>query len=397
MVLLKPIFVGAYTENSPLFASSYSYLIPLMLSYLIYRALGGLSSSLFRTVIPMVAFELVLRVVLTALILAYYLDWFTFDTLVLLYVLAHYTPALIVMLDIRNLQLKWKVDWSIFRSKIGRLMIQFGLYSSLSEVAALLLFRLDMVLIGLFLGESEAGSYAIAIYFSSLISKPNRSIQAILAPLLATRIKERKMEEVAGLYQKTALNNLLIGGFLMILMWVNIGPFFDLLPKHRDAEIPAIILALSVLINLFSGPHRLLILNTKLFRYDLYANILLVIFALLLDWWLIPPYGLLGAAVATLIVTVVYNAAAMLYVRHHMAMIPFSRQNLLSLGLLVLILFLGLVIPTVIHPVLTMALRSGVVCGLFALIVFRLNPSPELRDLLLIPIRRFQKSRIQAK
>ena len=391
LLLFKPMVVEAYEVNSPLFAADYLYIIPITFAYLLYRVLAGISASMFRTVIPMMAFEVALKLVMTVLILGYYFQWFGFDTLVLLYVLAHFLPAIIVIADIKGQHLKWKANWKMFRSRQGRVMIQYGLYSTLSDATAILVQRVDMIIIGLYLGEGLVGTYAIAVYFGSLIAKPGRSINSILGPLISTRLKERKMEEVEMLYHKTALNNLLIGGILLAGMVVNIGPFFELFPKHEQAIGPAIILGGSLLLNMFTGPHRILILNSRLFRYDLWANIVLLGMAILLDLWLVPLYGLMGAAVATFIVTILYNFVTMLYVRHHLEMFPLSRKNIVSLLILVLITLIGLAIPGFGHPIVTMALRSLVVGGLFVGMIFWLKPSPDLTELLMMPIRKLRK------
>lgn len=391
LLLFKPILVEAYSVNSPLFAGSYSYILPITLGYLLYKVTAGFSDSLFRSVIPMVSFEVIQKLLMTALIVSFYYQWFDFDTLVLLFVLSYFVPALIILIDIQRQHLKWIVDWSIFKSRSGKLMIQYGLFTSLSDATVILVQRVDMILIALLIGEAEAGTYAIAIYFSALIAKPSRSMRGILGPLIATRLKERNFKEVEMLYHKTALNNILIGGILLVGLVVNIGPFFELLPKHAYAEIPAMILGFGLLLNVFSGPHRIVILNTRLFKVDFPANVVLLISATLIDIWLIPLFGLTGAAIGTLFVTIGYNLFGMLYVWHHMKMKTFSRKNIAVFMILLIITAIGLLIPNLSQPILTMIVRSAVVTSLFGGYMLLAKPSRELHELFLMPFRKLQE------
>ena len=393
LLLFQPWLVGAYQENSPLFVGAYGYVLPITLAYMLYRVLGGISASLFRSVIPTMAFEVALKLVVTALILVYWAGWMSFDALVLSYVLAHFIPALIVLADLLRHHLKWKVDWQIFRSRSGRLMIQYGLYSTLSDATAILVQRMDILVVALLIGEMEAGTFAIAAYFGSLIVKSSRSTNVILGPLIATRLKERKMDEVAMLYRKTALNDLLIGGFFLIMMTVNIGPFFDWLPKHGGAKFPAMILGLALLLNMFTGPHRLLILNSRLFRFDLYANIVMLMLATALDFWLVAAMGMIGAALATLLVTVLYNVVMMLFVQRKMGLLPISWKNFLWLACLLLIAGAGLAVPDMAHPVFTMAARTTVAGLLYALLVLGLRPSPDLLGLVQLGLAKLRGRR----
>ncbi len=388
LLLTKPLLVEAYQANSPLFADSFHYVLPITFGYLSYRVLAGISGSLFRSVTPMLAFEVVLKVLLAGLIFVYFQDWISFDQLVLIYVLMHFIPALIILVDIWSNKLRWTIDWTVFRSRLGRIMIRYGVFSSLSDATSILVQRLDIVLVGYFLGEIEAGTYAIGIYFSSLIAKPSRSMTAILAPLMATRLKERNLDEVNQLYQKTVINNTLVGGFLWVMLLINIWPFFDLFPKHSDAIPVALVLGMSLFFGMAAGPNRLIILNSHLYRFDFYANFMALILAFALDLWLIPLYGLVGAAIATLIIKLAFNLANMLYVKRHYQLFPFNRQVIGAFVVLSVLGALCMLIPPVIHPIITMGIRSATAGLLFAIYLFWARPSKELNELMMMGIRK---------
>lgn len=391
LLVFKPILISSYQENSPLFAENFLYVIPITLGYVMYKVTANISGSLFRSVIPMMAFEVVQKILMTALIGAYFYEWFDFEKVVLLYVIIHFAPSLIIFSDIIRQNLKWTVDWSIFRSRPGRLMIQYGLFSSISDATGILVQRVDMLLLGLLIGEADTGTYAIAIYFSAVIAKPSRSMTGILGPLIATRLKENNMKEVSLLYRKTALQNVLIGGFLLVGMIVNLGPFFELLPKHADAKLPAAILGLTLVLNTFTGPHRMILINTKHFRVDLWANLSLLITATLIDLWLIPRYQLVGAAVGTLTVMILYNLGLMLYVRHKFSIFPIGWKNVGILVVLAGICLVGLAIPPLSHPLLTMLARSVSVTLLYAGFMLWAKPSPDLHELMLIALGKVKK------
>lgn len=381
LLLIRPWIMAEFQEDAPLFADAYYYTIPLSLAFFLYRILAGISGSLYKSVLPNLANELILRLLMTGLILGYYYDAFAFPGMLRLFTGAYFVPPLILVLSLWGSGLRYKPNWGMFRSPIGRIMIRFGLFSTLSDATIILVQRIDSLLVGAMLGEVLAGSFGVGIYFAALIGKPSKAMGGILAPLLATAQQKRDFTELNNLYHKSALNSLLIGGLLFIGLWVNIDAFFEIFPTYANARNVALLLGASLLISTMTGPHRWIILNTRYYRFDLWTNLLMLLLVVLTDLWLIPLYGIEGAAVATLLITILRNVVGVVFVRLRLGLQSLYLETLQVTGIFSVILLLGLAIPALAQPWLTMLLRSALVSSLFAAMVYWLPFSPELKEL----------------
>ena len=81
------------------------------------------------------------------------------------------------------------------------------------------------------MGLDSTGIFAIATYMAVMVSVPFRSVTAIASPQLARAIKEQNREEGSKLIQQVTRNLLLIGGFILLLIWINIDLIFYILPN----------------------------------------------------------------------------------------------------------------------------------------------------------------------
>ena len=86
-------------------------------------------------------------------------------------------------------------------------------------------------MVGSHLGLDYAGIYSIAFYIVAVIEIPSRSIAAISSPLASSALKEGDTDTVNHLYRKVSLHQLLIGGFVFLLIWINIDNIFALIPN----------------------------------------------------------------------------------------------------------------------------------------------------------------------
>ncbi|MDX1906044.1 MAG: polysaccharide biosynthesis C-terminal domain-containing protein [Bacteroidia bacterium] len=368
--------MGLYAENAPLFSGAYGYILPITLSYTLYRVLGTLSQSLLKSVIPNLTFHVVLRLAHMGLILLYHFEWLSLDVFLSAFVWSHFIPGLIVLTYLLWLRKpRLRVDWRIFRSRPAMLMYRYGLYSSLGEMALILIGKVDLVMLGWMVGEASAGTYAIAFYIASLIQIPGRALGAITHPLVAGHLKNNRLAEIQVLYQKSSINGLVACCWVLIGLWVNLGFLFELTPKHADGYWSAILLGISALLNVGTGINRSIIINSRYFRFDLWANIGLLVVAVGSNLLLIPRMGITGAAVATTVSIGLYNLACSLFVWARLRMQPFTWQTLGLLGITAVVLGVGMIIPPAENPLISIILRSVVVTALYvpAVLIFRLS------------------------
>ncbi len=108
-------------------------------------------------------------------------------------------------------------------------------------------------------------------------------------------------------------------------------------PKYTGAEYAVLILGIALLYNMTTGINNVILMVSKYYRYDTAASVMLALFSMLTNLWLIPRYGLIGAAFATLISVVTYHSfkSAVVYVK--MKMHPWTWKTVYGIIVLLVI------------------------------------------------------------
>ncbi|WP_431191699.1 polysaccharide biosynthesis C-terminal domain-containing protein [Nonlabens ulvanivorans] len=122
--------------------------------------------------------------------------------------------------------------------------------------------------------------------------------------------------------------------------------------------------------------------NSDLYRVTLWLGLLLAVLAIVLNMWLIPLYGLMGAAISTCIAYVSYAFAKALYVFHKLNIHPWTART--SHSILLILIFIGIFYFWDFnwHPVANIFLKSVLLTISYILIVRKLKLSDEINGLL---------------
>jgi O-antigen/teichoic acid export membrane protein len=165
---------------------------------------------------------------------------------------------------------------------------------------------------------------------------PSRALTQIVAPITAKLMAENKHDELNDLYKKSAINLQVIGGFIMMLIFLNIKEMYYLIPKDYSGGIWVVfMIGLSKFYDVILGNNNSIIVNTKHYRTVLFFGFFTVLLMIGLNMIFIPLYGIEGSAFATLLTVIIYNTIKLFYVIKKMDLYPFSNKTLYSLGILV--------------------------------------------------------------
>ena len=219
-----------------------------------------------------------------------------------------------------------------------------------------------------------------------MVSVPYRSVTAISSPQLARAIKEQNNDECSKLLQQVTRNLLLIGGFILLAIWLNIDLIFYILPNgatFATAKYVVLILGVSQLV-LATFSICLTALNySRYYAFSLLLALVLTVSAILLNNYLIPLYGMDGAAASNLLSYGLYYALALLTVWLTCRYRMLNRQWVYILLLLVALFALNMLwqhyLPMA-NIWLDSILRSVVLLGSGALIAYKAQLSPEINQ-----------------
>ena len=296
-----------FGDKSPLFVDYYYFVLPLAFFMLYQTICEGTCNVLMHIVVPRAVRELVVRVGLLAIYLLYAFKAISIDGLVIGICINYVVAALINLCYFFSLKrINLHPDWQFLRNNrnlIRRYLIYTG-FLILSAMTTVLAPTLSSLFVTAKMGLDSTGIFAIATYMAVMVSVPNRSLSAIASPQLSRAIKEQNHAECSFLIRQVTRNMLLIGGFILLAIWVNIDLIFHILPNgatFATAKNVVLILGVSQLV-LATFTICLTALNySRFYAFSLLLSLILTVSAILLNNYLVPLYGMEGAALSNLI------------------------------------------------------------------------------------------------
>lgn len=190
-----------------------------------------------------------------------------------------------------------------------REMYSYSIASYVSVLLALVMGATDYVLIGVLGTPEEAGLYRGALQYANTLVVLIHAFAASTVHLYPVLIKEGRREELDRVYRTASKSVNILAGPLCALIALNHLDFLGLLGDQFPAAGGALLVLLAAnLIRSSTGiaPYVLLVSGRQ--RVETMNVIVGIAVTILLDLWLIPRYGIMGAAVTTLVSNAVLAA-----------------------------------------------------------------------------------------
>lgn len=269
-------------------------------------------------------------------------------------------------------------------------LVQYSFFIIISGGVAVMLIDFDKVMIAHYMHVSNNSLYAVAIFISTVIAVPSRAMTQIVAPITAKLMVENKMEELNDLYKKSAINLQIIGGFIMMLIFLNIKELYFFIPDYKSGISVVFMIGLSKFYDVLLGNNNSIIVNTKYYRTVLLFGIFTVILMVILNMIFIPMYGIAGAAFATLLTIIFYNTVKLFYVIVKLNLNPFTIKTVHSFGLLITCFLLFYFWDFQFHPIINILLKSGLITVFYLFANYKFNISQDFNRVVLSILKRFR-------
>ena len=322
--------------------------------------------------------EVFVRVTILILLFSVYWNWLTKDA----FIYALLGAYLLQFLAMKSYA--WYVKMPVLTFKMPhnvKEIFGYSFFIILSGSVAVLLMDFDKVMIPSYRNISDNALYSVAIFIATVIAVPSRAMLQIIYPITARLMNENKHDELNELYKKSALNLQVFGGLVMLGIFLNIKELYKLIPGEYEGGIGVVfIIGLTKFYDVILGNNNAIILNTKYYRTVLLFGLLLVFMMIGLNMLLIPPYGILGAAWATLISVMVYNTIKLLFVVKKMNLFPFTVNTLKSFGTISIVFLVFYFWDFTFHPLINIILKSVLITLLYVFINYKLVISVEIND-----------------
>lgn len=296
-----------FGDKSPLFVEYYYFVLPIAFFMLYQTICESTCNVLMHIVVPRAVRELVVRVGLLVIYLLYAFHVLSLDGLVIGICINYAAAALINIAYFFSLKrINLRPDWTFLKTN-GSLVRRYLLYTGfliISAVTSVLTPTLSTFFVTAKMGLDSTGIFAIATYIAVMVSIPNRSVSAIASPQLARAIKEQNRDECSHLIGQVTRNMLLVGGFILLAIWVNIDLIFHILPNgatFASAKNVVLVLGVSQLILATFSICCTTLNYSRFYAFSLLLSLILTVSALVLNNYLVPRYGMDGAALSNLL------------------------------------------------------------------------------------------------
>jgi O-antigen/teichoic acid export membrane protein len=273
--------------------------------------------------------------------------------------LEQFMVGLVVVYVIRMLVMKifaFSVRWPVLTFKKVNELSRILKYSFLIIIAgsiATILLDVDKVMLGQYINIEEIAYYNVAIFISAVIAVPQRAMHQILLPLSAKYLNERDFEALGDLYKKSSLNLFIVGGFIFLLIVLNINQLYHIIPEEFSGGLFVVfIISLSKLYDSLLGSNNAILFNSDYYRMVLVLGVALVILMVLLNMVFIPKLGINGAGLATFLAVFLYNSVKLYFVYRKFKIFPFTRFTLKIAGLILVSVLLFYFWEFPFHPII---------------------------------------------
>ncbi|RTZ04640.1 lipopolysaccharide biosynthesis protein [Flavobacterium bomense] len=269
-------------------------------------------------------------------------------------------------------------------------VLVYTFFIILSGSVAVMLLDIDKIMLNQYIKIENIAYYSVATYIASVIAVPSRAMHQITYPITAKLMHENKQDELNDLYKKTSINLQVVGGFVMLCIFVNINQLYIMVPKEYSGGILVVFLiGISKYFDLILGNNNAIIFNSKYYRMVLFLGLLLVFLTIGLNMFFIPRYAITGTAVATLLSITLYSLAKLLFVVKRMHLYPFTIQTLYSLAITFVLFLMFYFWEFPFHPIISIGLKSILVAILYIYINYKFVISIEINEALNLVIKKF--------
>lgn len=187
-------------------------------------------------------------------------------------------------------------------------MLKFSLPLSFNEWIHFINERTEIFFLGLLPNAIDIGIYNVAWRIAALEPMFVHSLDQIIAPLASDLSHRKAIKPLESLYKTTAKWDFTFGLAIFVVIWTfseKIMTLFD--PSYASSASVLLWLGFAQLVNAGTGPCNTILIMSGRSDLSFMNTVILLAVSIGLDIWLIPRYGLIGAAWAGAAAVILVN------------------------------------------------------------------------------------------
>ena len=143
-----------------------------------------------------------------------------------------------------------------------------------------------------------------------------------------------------------------------------------------------LVISISELIKLSLGTNGAILTNSSLYKVLFYFSLAMALSVFLLNRLLIEQLGIDGAALATLIVVLVFSAIKVYYVYRKLGMQPYTGKTGVLMVLIAVVFGIFYLLEFDLHPLIAILIKGTLITAVFLFSVLRMRISDDMTEFL---------------
>ena len=378
----KENLIESNLEKSRLFAEYVWLIVPLTFFTLLYSFLDTYNKVLYDAVFGTFLQEFFQRLLIFGAVILYIFQLVNLHQLIVAFAVAvSLKGALLLLYLFYRGEINLRPRLNFAGKKLRREMADVALFSIVGGLGSMIVFNIDKIVVNQMLDLGNTGVYTIAFYFGTLVIIPSRPLLKIAGTLIADAWAKNDVPVIKDIYYKSCINQFIIGGFLFLGIWANIDNILAILgPDYIQSKWVIFFIGLGYLFDMMTGANGLIIAYSKHYRVALVYIAVLVVLVVLLLYFLIPLWGITGAAIAIAVALLLNNLMRFSFLLRKYGMQPFNTKFLLVTAFFTALYFLLKLIPQQ-QPLADILIRGGIISLATAAFVLTVPVSEDINRL----------------
>lgn len=385
LFVLRPTIVDLYSNESGLFVRYFNFVFPFMFIVSAITVTTAYCQALFKSTIPSFLNDIFIRLGLIVVTIMYFNKLIDLDAYIYGFIGLYAIELILIITYILFVdRLSFIPSKELLKVSTPKAMMKFGLLLCVASFASIGVRKIDALFLGS-LSLSLVAVYTTAVFISTFIEVPLGALERISHTKIADNFAKNNMEEIGKIYHDSVKYLLLLGGLLFIGINACTGYIYEIarLPVEYQRCIGVVsIVSLGSLINISTGINSALIFYS---RYYVLGTVLLVftlVTTVCLNIWLIPVYGIYGAALASAIGSAIYNVMKFLFIYQKFGFQPYGRKSFYVLCLIVACSLISFFMPGIgPNPFLNLLIKGTLLSSIYIFAAYKLNIAPEIFDM----------------
>ncbi|MGL5682540.1 MAG: oligosaccharide flippase family protein [Marinifilaceae bacterium] len=373
-----------FSEKSAMFVEYKWWIVPLTICLIGMGLVESYANLLMRITVPRLIREVVVRLFLIVVYVLFAFQFYGITGLVAGTVIAYALCAVLGWLYLPSIgSVSLKHNNHFITPDLRRSIIRYMLFVVVGGIGAVLVSKLDIIMVGSQMGLSSAGIFTIAFYMAMVVEIPSRSISAISAPLASQAVRDGNFEEVKRLNKMVSLHQLLIAGVVFMFIWINIDNIFRIIPNgdvYDEGKWVVFFIGCAKLIEMIFGFSNKIVSYSKLYYWTFVFTVVISGITVLFNLLLIPVWGINGAALATFLTCIIVYTLNQLFIVRRLKATPLCWGMVRFLLLMGALLIVNLFMPVLQSPWLDAIYRSAVIGVIFLPGIYFLRISDDLNE-----------------